>query len=110
MSTANHIGVNSRSGDADTRQRRVSKWNASPPANAGSCPHARALEKICPANMYLRTNAPQPGRPMDLDAMKASGFRNAGILVVNLNDQRLNHMDVERLKAIGTKLYGPKAS
>ncbi|QUS39544.1 hypothetical protein RPMA_12380 [Tardiphaga alba] len=59
--------------------------------------------------MHLRTNAPQPGRPMDLDAMKASGFRNAGILVVNLDDQRLNHMDVERLKAIGNKLY-PKAS
>jgi hypothetical protein len=42
--------------------------------------------------------------------MKVSGFRNAGILVINLDDQRLNHMDVERLKAIGAKLYGPRVS
>jgi hypothetical protein len=47
---------------------------------------------------------------MDIEGMKAAGFRYNGVLVINLDDQRLNHMDVERLKAIGTKLYGPKAS
>jgi hypothetical protein len=60
--------------------------------------------------MHLRTNAPRYGEPIDCEAMKVSGFRNAGILVINLDDQRLTHMDVERLKALGAKLYGPKAS
>lgn len=60
--------------------------------------------------MYLRTNSPTPGRPIDREAIKASGFKNAGILVADLDDPRLSWVDREELKRIGTKLYGPKAS
>ena len=60
--------------------------------------------------MYLRTNSLKPGVPMDCEAIKASGFKNAGILVADLNDSRLSWVDREELKRIGTKLYGPKAS
>ncbi len=60
--------------------------------------------------MHLRTNAPQPGQPIDCEAMKASGFRNAGILVIDLSDPRLSWSDREIANQLGTKLYGPKAS
>ncbi|MGM4906275.1 hypothetical protein AB8B21_05640 [Tardiphaga sp. 866_E4_N2_1] len=60
--------------------------------------------------MHLRTNSPTPGRPIDCEALKASGFRNADILVVNLNDYRLSWVDQEELKRIGAKLYGPRVS
>ncbi|MDB5552831.1 MAG: hypothetical protein JWL86_2815 [Rhizobium sp.] len=58
---------------------------------------------------HLRTNAPQPGRPMDPEAMKASGFKNAGILIVNLDDPRLSWVDVAELRRIGKKVYETKA-
>jgi hypothetical protein len=57
--------------------------------------------------MNLRTSTPQPGRPIDCEALKASGFRNAGILVADLDDPRLSWIDKEELKRIGSKLYGP---
>jgi hypothetical protein len=60
--------------------------------------------------MHLRTNSPTPGRPIDCESIKASGFKNAGILVVDLADYRLSWVDQEELKRIGAKLYGPKAS
>jgi hypothetical protein len=60
--------------------------------------------------MRLQTNAPKPGIPINCEALKASGFRNADILVVDLNDPRLSWVDVAELKRVGTKLYGPKAS
>lgn len=60
--------------------------------------------------MHLRTNSLKPGIPMDCEAIKASGFKNAGILVADLNDARLSWVDREELKRIGTKLYGSKAS
>lgn len=37
--------------------------------------------------------------------MKASGFKNAGILIVSLDDPRLGWVDVAELKRIGRKLY-----
>jgi hypothetical protein len=58
--------------------------------------------------MNLRSNAPQPGIPIDCEGMKASGFRNAGILVVDINDHRLSWVDQEELKRIGAKIYGSK--
>ena len=57
--------------------------------------------------MHLRTNAPQPGRPIDNEAIKASGFRNARILVVDLDDVRLSWIDRAELERIGAKMYGP---
>jgi hypothetical protein len=42
--------------------------------------------------------------------MKASGFRNAGILVVHLDDHRLDDFERQFLKNIGRKVYGSPAS
>jgi hypothetical protein len=56
--------------------------------------------------MSLRTNAPQPGVPIDCEGMKASGFRNAGILVVHIDDHRLDEFERQFLKNIGRKVYG----
>jgi hypothetical protein len=44
--------------------------------------------------MRLQTNAFKPGIPIDCEALKASGFKNAGVLVVDLNDPRLSWVDV----------------
>lgn len=60
--------------------------------------------------MRLQSNALKPGIPIDCESIKASGFKNAGILVVDLNDPRLSWVDREELKRVGSKLYGPKAS
>jgi hypothetical protein len=59
--------------------------------------------------MHLRTNSPTPGRQIDCESIKASGFENAGILVVSLDDPRLSWVDREELQRVGTKLYGPRA-
>jgi hypothetical protein len=56
--------------------------------------------------MHLRSNSPKPGHPIDVEAMKASGFRNAGILVVHLDDHRLDDFERQFLKNIGRKVYG----
>ena len=58
----------------------------------------------------LRSNAPQPGTPMNVEVMKAAGFRNMGILVVHLDDSRLNDWERQFLKNIGRKVYGSPAS
>jgi hypothetical protein len=58
--------------------------------------------------MAIQTNAPKPGIPIDCEALKASGFKNAGILVANLDDPRLSWVGVAELKRIGGKLYGYK--
>lgn len=42
--------------------------------------------------------------------MKASGFKNAGILIVHLDDPRLSWVDVSELKRVGAKLYGKARS
>lgn len=56
--------------------------------------------------MHLRTNAPQPGRTINYESIKASAFHQDGIVVVNLHDPRLTWVDREEAKRIGTKLYG----
>lgn len=61
------------------------------------------------SDMRLQTNAPKPGIPIDCEALKASGFKNAGILIVNLDDPRLSWVDVAELKRIGNKVYETKA-
>lgn len=42
----------------------------------------------------------------DLDAMKQTGWREQGILVVSANDERLDWMERQLLKNIGERLYG----
>lgn len=46
---------------------------------------------------------------MNVEAMKASGFRNANILIVHLDDPRLSWVDVAELKRIGKKVYETNA-
>jgi hypothetical protein len=46
---------------------------------------------------------------MDPEDMKASGFKNAGILIVNLDDPRLSWVDVAELKRVGKKVYETNA-
>jgi hypothetical protein len=47
----------------------------------------------------------QPTRP-DVDAIKRDGWRDQGILVVSLDDERLDWIERELVKRIGERLYG----
>jgi hypothetical protein len=47
----------------------------------------------------------QPNRP-DVDVIKRDGWRNQGILVVSLDDERLDWIERELVKRIGERLYG----
>lgn len=47
----------------------------------------------------------QPTRP-DVDAVKRDGWRDQGILVVSLDDERLDWVERELVKRIGERLYG----
>lgn len=42
----------------------------------------------------------------DLDAMKARGWRDQNILVVNAEDKRLDYLERELVRRIGERLYG----
>lgn len=43
---------------------------------------------------------------MDAEAIKAQGWKQSGILVVSVNDERLSWTDVELIKQLGERLYG----
>lgn len=51
-------------------------------------------------------SALKPPARVDYEAIKAYGFRDHGILVVDLNDPRIAWQDRELLKQIGDRLYG----
>ncbi len=60
-------------------------------------------------------NAPQPPRcalariiaePMDVDVIKREGWRDQGILVVAVDDPRLDMIGREFVRQIGNRLYG----
>jgi hypothetical protein len=59
-------------------------------------------------NFHLRSNYPtrEIGRQIDYEALKRNGYRDQGIVVVKLDDQRLNDFERQFLKNIGGKLYG----
>lgn len=58
---------------------------------------------------YIRSSLPQP-TSFDAERVKRNGFHDDGILVVRLDDARLNWADRELLKGIGQRLYGkPRA-
>lgn len=44
--------------------------------------------------------------PMDTERIKADAWENDGILVVRIEDPRLNWVEVQQLKLIGEKLFG----
>lgn len=54
------------------------------------------------------TNYPtrEIGRQVDYEALKRNGYRDQGIVVVKLDDHRLNDFERQFLKNIGGKLYG----
>lgn len=63
-------------------------------------------------------NAPQPPRcalarliaePMDVDHVKRHGWQQDGILVVALDDPRLNMIEREFVRTTGEKLYGHRS-
>lgn len=47
----------------------------------------------------------QPTRP-DVDEIKRDGWRDQGILVVSLDDERLDWIERELVRRIGERLYG----
>jgi hypothetical protein len=51
-------------------------------ANSPNHPADHALKAIFD-RMSLQTNAPNPDTLIDCEALKASGFKNAGVFVVN---------------------------
>lgn len=58
--------------------------------------------------MPLRTNYPTRdiGRPVDYEAMKRNAFADQGLVVVSVNDGRLNEWERQFLKNLGFKLFG----
>jgi len=58
--------------------------------------------------MSLATNYPtrEIGKQVDYEAVKRNGYRDQGIVVVKLDDQRLSDWERQFLKNIGGKLYG----
>jgi hypothetical protein len=56
----------------------------------------------------LRTNFPSRdiGRTVDYEAMKRHGFRDQGILVVKVDDPKLNDWERQFLRNIGAKIHG----
>jgi len=49
----------------------------------------------------------QPNK-IDPEKLKQQGWKENGILVVNVNDNRLNWPEKEIIKQIGTKIYKTK--
>jgi len=47
-------------------------------------------------------------KPIDAEKIKREGWNNNGILVVTLDDERLNWAEKELIKQIGDKIYNNK--
>jgi hypothetical protein len=54
--------------------------------------------------MRLQSNGLRPGILIDREALKASGFRNADIVVVDLNDPRLSWVGYLKVQAGGYRM------
>lgn len=52
-----------------------------------------------PLGRYIST-------PRDPELIKRDGWREEGILVVDINDERLSQFQREFIKVLGEKLYG----
>ncbi len=46
--------------------------------------------------------------PMDLDAIKQSGWQEQHILVISDRDERLDYAERQLIRRIGERLYGDK--
>lgn len=47
-------------------------------------------------------------RSVDYAAMKANAFKDQGILIINLDQEKLPWQERELLEQIGTRLYGER--
>ncbi|WP_022722880.1 hypothetical protein [Rhodopseudomonas sp. B29] len=58
----------------------------------------------------LQTNYPtrKLGTPVDKEAIKRHAFADQGVVVVSVNDTRLDDFERQFLKNIGLKIFGPK--
>ena len=58
----------------------------------------------------LRTNYPMRGigRQMDTEGVKRRAFADQGVVVVSVNDARLDDWERQMLKNVGMKLFGPR--
>lgn len=54
-----------------------------------------------------RMSLPMPNS-VDYERMKKSGFVDHGILVVNVDDDRIGWVEREVLRTVGEKLYGKR--
>jgi hypothetical protein len=48
-------------------------------------------------------------RPIDKEAEKRRGWRNLGIFVVDISDQRLSWADQKLVEELGDRLYGKRS-
>lgn len=59
---------------------------------------------------HLRTNFPttMAGSRVDYEAVKRNAFADQGVVVVSVNDQRLDSFERQFLNNLGLKLFGPR--
>ena len=63
---------------------------------------------IVPTPRYRGPLARLQPEPMDVEAVKRRGWREQRLLVVSLDDQRLDGMERELIRRIGERLYGAR--
>ncbi len=61
--------------------------------------------KIPPRNYQCPLGRLQPN-VTDLDAVKRKGWREQNVLVVSVEDKRLDYLEQELVRRIGERLYG----
>lgn len=62
--------------------------------------------------MRLKTNYParKLGVEQDYEAVKRNGWKDHGLFVVSINDDRLSWVDREYINVLAEKMYGPRRS
>ena len=62
-----------------------------------------------PQPRYPSPLASMMGQTVDVDAIKQRGWQDQHILVVSDSDERLNVVERDIVRRIGSRLYGPPA-
>ncbi|WP_243041045.1 hypothetical protein [Dyella sedimenti] len=63
---------------------------------------------IVPTSRYRCPLGRLQPEPMDVEAVKRRGWREQRLLVVSLDDARLDWMERELIRQIGERLYGAR--
>lgn len=99
-----------REGGSQTadRKRTADRWH-----EAARNIQRHALHKRQSNSAYRHMNSPLakliPNKP-DIEKIKRDGWQEHGILVVSLNDDRLDMIDRELIQRLGKELYGERKS